>query len=329
MKQKILITGGSGFIASNFIEFLFQHKSESIELLVNIDCINYCSSLRKLDVDPTRYVFIKGNITSFDLVKLILEKYEIDTVIHFAAQSHVDNSFDSEKTLQYTIDNVLGTHTLLQVCKDYNKVKKFIHMSTDEVYGQVHKTHAGCSEFDLLNPTNPYAATKAGAEFLVRSYIHSYNLPCIVIRCNNVYGPHQYPEKLIPRFVKLIHENKKLTIHGSGDTRRNFIFVDDVSSAITCILDKGTLGNTYNIGTENEYSVLEIAEILLSFVDKKPIDGETIEFVEDRPFNDFRYAINSEKLRELGWTEENKTREKFVQRLKELFDSDSSFVKSS
>ena len=327
--MKILVTGGCGFIASNFIEYLFSDSDANLclEKIVNIDCLNYCSSSRTLDVDPSRYVFVKGNITSYDLILLLLKTYEIDTIIHFAAQSHVDNSFESEKTLQYTIDNVLGTHVLLQAAEDYKKIKKFIHMSTDEVYGQVDKSHAGCFEYDLLNPTNPYAATKAGAEFLVRSYMHSYKLPAIIIRCNNVYGPHQYPEKLIPRFIKLVLENKPLTIHGDGSTRRNFIHVDDVSSAVCLILEKGIVGETYNIGTDNEYSVLEIAELLLSFSSssddgkkRRAIQGETIEFVEDRPFNDFRYAINSEKLRDLGWKEEfGGTREKFQANLRNLF----------
>jgi UDP-glucose 4,6-dehydratase len=315
-RKNYLVTGGCGFIASNFIEYFFSKNGDNIGKLVNIDCMNYCSSTRKLKVDDEKYLFVKGDITSYDLIKFLLDTYKIDIVIHFAAQSHVDNSFDSKKTLQYTTDNVYGTHVIMQACKDYNKCEKIIHMSTDEVYGQVHRDHAGCSEFDLLNPTNPYAATKAAAEFIVRSYYHSFELPCVIIRCNNVYGPHQYPEKLIPKFIDLIQSDKKLTIHGSGKTRRNFIWVDDVSSAVCVIIEKGLVNEVYNIGTNNEYSVFEVAEILLKMKNKTPIQGETIEFVEDRPFNDFRYAINSSKLRELGWKE---THTNFHENLEYLF----------
>lgn len=279
--------------------------------------MNYCSSKRELQVDPSRYHFVKGNITDYDMIRFLLDFYKIDIVIHFAAQSHVDNSFDSVKTLQYTIDNVLGTHVIMQACKDYGRCEKILHMSTDEVYGQVDTDHKGCSEYDLLNPTNPYAATKAAAEFIVRSYYHSYRLPCIIIRCNNVYGPHQYPEKLIPRFIHYVQEGKKLTIHGTGTTRRNFIWVDDVSSAICCIWKRGHVDEIYNIGTSNEYSVYEIAEIILSFDNKYVKNGETVEYVEDRPFNDFRYAINSSKLRELGWKEEHTN---FLENVKFLYD---------
>jgi len=313
--MNILVTGGCGFIASNFIEYLFANHDEEIKTLLNIDCLNYCSSTRILKTNPEKYHFIKGNITNYDILKFILEKYEINTVVHLAAQSHVDNSFEAEKTLQYTIDNVLGTHTLMQACKDYGKVKKILHMSTDEVYGEVDLENKGCKEIDILNPTNPYAATKAGAEFIVRSYYHSYKMPVLIVRCNNVYGPHQFPEKLIPKFINLAKRNEKLTIHGRGDTRRNFIWVDDVSSALFLILQKGNFSSEiYNIGTENEYTVNQVADIILSFLKKEK--DENKQFIEDRPFNDFRYAINVQKLKELGWEEKHTD---FVENIKSLF----------
>lgn len=308
----ILVTGGCGFIGSNFINW-FLDKYQNINIY-NIDCLNYCSNESNVKPNP-KYKFIKGNINEKDLIDFILNEYQIDCIIHFAAQSHVDNSFDT--SLQYSIDNVLGTHTLLDCSKRYGKLKLFLHFSTDEVYGEVDINHEGCCEKSLLNPTNPYAATKAGAEFLVRSYSHSFKLPMIIIRCNNVFGPNQYPEKLIPKFIKLAKDNKKLTIHGNGQSRRNFIYTDDVSSAIDIILQKGQLGEIYNIGTNNEYSVIDIAKLIIKNI--KNIDNieNDIEYICDRPFNDFRYMVKNDKLKLLGWKEQNN----FNIKLKELCDN--------
>jgi dTDP-glucose 4,6-dehydratase len=230
-----------------------------------------------------------------------LNEYSIDAIIHFAAQSHVDNSFDN--SLQYTTDNVMGTHVLLQASKEYGKIKKFLHFSTDEVYGEVDLEHPGCHEKSLLNPTNPYAATKAAAEFLVRSYYHSFKLPVVIVRCNNVYGPNQYPEKLIPKFIKLLKEGKKLTIHGKGDTRRNFIWAEDVAIATELIFNKGVLNEVYNIGTTQEFSVMDVAKLLIDKLTDDKILENHIEFVEDRPFNDFRYSVDTTLLKSLGWEE--------------------------
>lgn len=305
--MNILVTGGCGFIGSNFINYMLQ-KHQDI-FIVNIDCLNYCAN--ELNVLPhlrynLRYKFIRGNITSKDLVLHILTEYSIDAIVHFAAQSHVDGSFDN--SLQYTTDNIVGTHVLLQASKEYGKLQKFIHFSTDEVYGEVDREHPGCREHSILNPTNPYAATKAAAEFIVRSYYHSFKLPIIITRCNNVYGPNQYPEKLIPKFIDLLRHGKRLTIHGTGQTRRNFIWVDDVSSATELILSKGVVNEIYNIGTTQEYSVLEIAQLLIKVFKGIDIGNEEelckyVDFVQDRPFNDYRYAIDITKLHELGWVE--------------------------
>ena len=296
--MNILVTGGCGFIGSNFINYILK-KDSSINV-VNIDCLNYCANVFNVNSHPN-YKFIKGNITSKDLVLHILNEYSIDAIIHFAAQSHVDNSFDN--SLQYTTDNVMGTHVLLQASKEYGKIKKFLHFSTDEVYGEVDLAHPGCHEKSLLNPTNPYAATKAAAEFLVRSYYHSFKLPVVIVRCNNVYGPNQYPEKLIPKFIKLLKEGKKLTVHGNGSTRRNFIWAEDVSNATELIFHKGKLNEVYNIGTQQEYSVMDVASLLVDkMTDDKDINNHVI-FVEDRPFNDFRYSVDITLLKSLGWEE--------------------------
>jgi dTDP-glucose 4,6-dehydratase len=199
----------------------------------------------------------------------------------------------------------VGTHVLLQASKEYGKIKKFLHFSTDEVYGEVDLEHPGCHEKSLLNPTNPYAATKAAAEFLVRSYYHSFKLPVVIVRCNNVYGPNQYPEKLIPKFIKLLKEDKKLTIHGKGDTRRNFIWAEDVASATELIFYKGELNEVYNIGTIQEYSVLDVAKILVERMTEDKILNNHVVFVEDRPFNDYRYSVDATLLKSLGWEEKH------------------------
>jgi dTDP-glucose 4,6-dehydratase len=309
--MNILVTGGCGFIGSNFINYVLKKYVDGIKVF-NIDCLNYCANEKNVTPHPN-YKFIRGNITSKDFVLHILNEYSIDAIIHFAAQSHVDNSFDN--SLQYTMDNVYGTHVLLQAAKEYGKLTKFLHFSTDEVYGEVDLEHPGCHEKSLLNPTNPYAATKAAAEFLVRSYYHSFKLPVVIVRCNNVYGPNQYPEKVIPKFIKLLKEGKKLTIHGNGETRRNFIWAEDVAAATDLIFNKGEINEIYNIGTTQEFSVMDVARIL---IDRMTVDKSlenNITFVEDRPFNDFRYSVDTKYLKALGWKEEHTDFIKNIERL--------------
>ena len=292
----LLVTGGCGFIGSNFINY-YKEKNPYVKI-INFDKLDYCSEKNGINHDK----LVIGNLKNKDLVVHILNEHNIDTVIHFAAQTHVDNSFGN--SLEFTIDNILGTHTLLECCKVYNKIKRFIHISTDEVYGEVDINHKGCTEKSLLNPTNPYAATKAGAEFIARSYFYSFNMPIIITRGNNVYGPRQYPEKLIPKFINQLLNNEKCTIHGKGDTRRNFIYVDDVVKAIEIILQKGIINNIYNIGTNNEYSVSEIADKLITYLKPNDKIEDWMQYVTDRNFNDYRYAIKSNELYDLGWKEE-------------------------
>ena len=311
--MNILVTGGCGFIGSNFINYILK-KDPTVKIF-NIDCLNYCANVSNVN-SHSNYKFIKGNITSKDLVLHILNEYSIDSIIHFAAQSHVDNSFDN--SLQYTTDNVMGTHVLLQASKEYGKIKKFLHFSTDEVYGEVDLEHPGCHEKSLLNPTNPYAATKAAAEFLVRSYYHSFNLPVVIVRCNNVYGPNQYPEKLIPKFIKLLREGKLLTIHGNGSTRRNFIWAEDVAIATDLIFHNGVLNEVYNIGTKQEYSVMDVATLLIERMTKDKTINNNVIFVEDRPFNDFRYSVDTTLLKSLGWEEKYTN---FIENIESLIET--------
>lgn len=299
MIMKILFTGGCGFIGSNCLNYFLKKYPEYH--FINIDKLDYCANENNVK-ESDNYTFVYGNITDSKLITRVLNKYNIKVVIHFAAQTHVDNSFGN--SLQFTLDNVLGTHTLLECSREYGKLEQFIHISTDEVYGEVDLDHEGCCEKFLLNPTNPYAATKAAAEFLCKSYYTSFKLPIKITRANNVYGPNQYPEKLIPKFIHHLKNGEKCTIHGKGETRRNFIHAEDVARAVDIIWYKGTVNEIYNIGTENEYSVMEIFDKLCKYICPDDSTCDKCIYVEDRPFNDFRYAINCQKLKDLGWKEE-------------------------
>lgn len=266
----------------------------------------YCASEKNVEEkvrNSERYKLIKGNLCSYDLVYHIITSYKIDCIIHFAAQSHVQNSF--EDALQYTNDNIVGTHNLLEAVRKYGKVKKFIHVSTDEVYGEsmIEHNESKKTEESILCPTNPYAATKASAELIAQSYYYSFNLPIIITRGNNVYGPNQYPEKIIPKFIKLLCEDKKVTIQGDGSNVRAFIHVTDVVKAFDIILEKGVIGEIYNIGSDDneEYTVKYVAEMLIKKIKNTDNYGEHIEYITDRPFNDKRYYISNEKIKNLGW----------------------------
>ena len=266
----------------------------------------YCANENNVSEHIRRseyYHFVKGNINDKDLVYNLLRDYKITQVIHFAAQSHVDNSFSVP--LQYTYDNVQGTHTLLEEVRIYANVNRFIHVSTDEVYGESmlsadesHKT-----EQSVLCPTNPYAASKAGAELIAQSYNHSFKMPIIISRGNNVYGENQYPEKVIPRFIKLLKEDKKVTIQGDGSVVRAFLHAHDTARAFETILEKGVIGEIYNIGCDEgmEYTVKDVAQMLIKRIKNTENYDDWVEYVEDRPFNDKRYYISNQKLKDLGW----------------------------
>jgi len=303
-KSNLLITGGCGFIGSNFINYIFDKTDYNI---INLDAMYYCASENNVKEEirnNSRYKLIKGNLCSYDLVRHIINDYEIDYVIHFAAQSHVQNSF--EDSLQYTKDNIEGTHTLLEVCRKYKNIKKFIHVSTDEVYGEsmIEEDENKKTENSILCPTNPYAATKAGAELIAQSYYHSFKMPIIITRGNNVYGPNQYPEKLIPRFIELLRDNKKVTIQGDGSNIRAFLHSHDVARAFEIILEKGKVGEIYNIGSDEnqEYTVLEVAKLLIEKIKNTKEHNDWITYIEDRPFNDKRYYISNQKIKDLGWS---------------------------
>lgn len=267
----------------------------------------YCASETHIasDVQKSgRYLFIEGNICDSELVKHILKSRNITHVLHFAAQSHVQNSFKDAS--EFVKDNVLGTQTLLECVRAYGKIEKFVHVSTDEVYGEALENKK--TEQSVLCPTNPYAASKAGAELMVQAYCHSYKLPIVITRGNNLYGPNQHIEKLIPCFIQKAKNSEKLTVQGDGSARRAFMYVLDTVRAFECIVDKGVPGEIYNIGCDEgtEYTVLEVAKKILDIVkegNQYTLEDE-LEFVEDRLFNDRRYYISNDKLKALGWTQE-------------------------
>jgi len=298
MVVNILVTGGCGFIASNFINRI----SRSEYNIINLDKLDYCSNI--YNVREGTSTFIKGDIKNRDLVTFLIKEYKFDVVFHFAAQSHVDNSFADP--VMFTYENVCGTHNLLEAFRLEKPDTKFIHFSTDEVYGTWESGKA-FTESDTLVPTNPYSSSKAAAEMIVQSYIKSFKMDIKIIRCNNVYGPNQFPEKLIPKFIKLLKSGNKCTLHGtiSSSVKRAFIHVDDVTDAVMTVHEKGASGEIYNISSDYEFSVLEIAKLIVKAVKDTDKYEDWVEIVEDRPFNDNRYFINSDKLKSLGWNQKN------------------------
>lgn len=303
-KFNLLITGGCGFIGSNFINYYFEKNK--VDNIINLDAMYYCANETNIDEYirySKKYHFIKGNLLDFELIQNILTKYKITHIIHFAAQSHVQNSFSD--ALRYTNDNVVGSHNLLEASRLYGKILKYIHVSTDEVYGEsmnkIEETKK--TEHSILCPTNPYAASKASAELIAQSYNHSFKMPIIITRGNNVYGPNQYPEKVIPRFIKQLKNNEPVTIQGNGTAVRSFLHSYDTARAFEIILEKGKIGEIYNIGCNEgmEYSILEIAKILIKKIQKTEDYDKWISYIEDRPFNDERYYISNNKLKTLGW----------------------------
>jgi len=298
--KNILITGAAGFIASHVANRLMRNYPHY--KIVVLDKLDYCSNLKNLlpSKASQNFKFVKGDIGSADLVNYLLITEGIDTIMHFAAQTHVDNSFGN--SFEFTKNNIYGTHVLLEACKVTGTVCRFIHVSTDEVYGETEADAiVGNHEASQLLPTNPYSATKAGAEMLVMAYGRSYGLPVITTRGNNVYGPNQFPEKLIPKFILLAMQGKPLPIHGDGSNVRSYLYCEDVAEAFEVVLHKGSVGHVYNIGTKKERTVLNVARDICNLFN---LDCEkSIRFVDNRPFNDQRYFLDDAKLKELGWQE--------------------------
>ncbi len=306
-----LVTGGCGFIASNFLN-LMKEKYPDIKF-INLDKLDYCSNVH--NVNPGVATFVKGNICDEDLVGYIIKEYDFDVVFHFAAMSHVDNSFNDPK--KFTLNNAFGTHVLLDKLRELKPGVEFIHFSTDEVYGECITDVPFSEDTGVLKPTNPYSASKAAAEMITQSYIDSYKMNIKTIRCNNVYGPNQYPEKLIPKFKKLLREGKKCTIHGtkSAGIQRAFMHVEDVVNAVDIVWKNGKPGEIYNIASDDEISVMDVTKLMINIITGSEDYDKYIIYIDDRPFNDRRYYISSEKLKLLGW-KQRKTHNDLIQFIK-------------
>ncbi|MBR73198.1 MAG: dTDP-glucose 4,6-dehydratase [Rhodospirillaceae bacterium] len=310
----ILITGGSGFIGSNFIKHIDQ--LDDSQVLINLDKLTYASRVKNLqDVSRgEKYIFVHGDITDKQIVSETLSFYKPWAVVHFAAESHVDNSIGDPSTFINT--NVFGTYNLLECVREFlldqNACEKerfrFIHVSTDEVYGQLEQSELKKKETDLYAPRNPYSASKAAADHLVNSYFSTYDLNSIIIRSCNNYGPFQHPEKLIPKVIMKALNNEPIPIYGDGKQKREWIYVGDHCDAIYNVLYNGSPGETYNVSSNVEIENIQLVNILCKMLDSKvPVCNYTyknlITFVEDRPGHDRRYAMNCEKIgSELGWS---------------------------
>jgi len=309
--KNIMVTGGSGFIGTNFIRYIFD-KTDFDGIVVNVDKLTYAGNPHNLiDIEKKfgtkRYFFEKSDICDYKNVKKIFEQYNIDTIVHFAAESHVDRSIFGPRDFIET--NIIGTFNLLELTREFWAGKEdvlFHHISTDEVYGSLGK-NGYFSETTPYNPNSPYSASKASSDHLVRAYSHTYGIPVTLSNCSNNYGPYQFPEKLIPLMILNMLEEKPLPVYGDGKNIRDWLFVEDHTSAVWTILNKGKAGGTYNIGSENEWENIKLVHVLCEKVAlltgrEKDYYKKLIEFVKDRPGHDRRYAINCNKIKnEIGW----------------------------
>lgn len=310
--MQILVTGAAGFIGSNFVEYMVK-KYPDYKIVV-LDKLTYAGNIHNLDNVIDKITFIKGDICDIELVTKIFKDYNINAVVHFAAESHVDNSI--KNPFIFTKTNVFGTHTLLEVAKQIwgeASKNKFVHISTDEVYGALGNS-GYFSEKSPINPSSPYSASKASSDLMAFAYYHTFKMNVIVTNCSNNYGPYQYNEKLIPHMIKLAMQNQKLPVYGQGLNIRDWLYVEDHCEAIDLVLHNGRAGQRYNIGGHNEKTNIEIVKLILKEL-KKP---ETlISFVEDRKGHDYRYAIDPSKIKqELGWEPKTKFDEGIIKTIR-------------
>ena len=302
-----LVTGGAGFIGSNYIHYMFKKYGDTIRI-INVDCLTYAGNLENLkDIeDKENYTFIKADICDGEKMIQIFEENDIDRVVHFAAESHVDRSIKNPDVFVKT--NVLGTLNMLNAAKNawelpdgtFKEGKKFLHVSTDEVYGSLTEDGGYFYETTPYAPHSPYSASKASSDMLVKAYMDTYHFPANITNCSNNYGPYQFPEKLIPLIINNALHGKKLPVYGDGKNVRDWIHTEDHSSAVWAILTQGSIGETYLIGADGERSNIDVLRAILTAMGK---DADDFDWVKDRPGHDRRYAIDSTKLRrELGWS---------------------------
>ena len=312
--MKILVTGGAGFIGSSLVRHLIQNTSHQV---LNLDKLTYAGNLASLgDVASSeRYSFVEGDICDRELLDLTLSQFQPDAIMHLAAESHVDRSIDGPAAFVET--NVIGTYTLLEACRAYwagletpqHDVFRFHHISTDEVYGDLDGTDALFTEDTPYAPSSPYSASKASSDHFVRAWGRTYGLPILITNCSNNYGPYHFPEKLIPLVIINAIHGKSLPVYGDGQQVRDWLFVEDHARALLKVLEKGIVGETYNIGGHNERTNLEVVNTICALLDELvPSDAphaDLIAFVTDRPGHDLRYAIDASKIeRDLGWVPE-------------------------
>ncbi|CAM3723078.1 dTDP-glucose 4,6-dehydratase [Litorimonas haliclonae] len=308
--MKILITGGAGFIGSAVIRKAVAAGHQ----IINVDCLTYAASLESLSsvIAPSLYHFEKVNIRDRGTISSILQKHQPDSIMHLAAESHVDRSIDDPGGFIQT--NIVGTYTLLEAALNYFEGLKgekkdhfrFHHVSTDEVYGDLSKNDLAFTEETPYKPSSPYSASKAAADHLVRAWRHTFDLPVLITNCSNNYGPFQFPEKLVPTVILKAIRGEPIPVYGSGENIRDWLYVDDHAEALLLALQKGKIGETYNIGGNNERTNLELVKTLCCIIDRQLDDGgnreNLIKFVPDRPGHDRRYAINASKIKDdLGW----------------------------
>ncbi len=331
-----LVTGGAGFIGSNYIQYMFQKYHNDIQI-INVDALTYAGNLENLkDVaDRENYTFIKADICDREAISAIFTKYDIDRVVHFAAESHVDRSIKNPEVFVQT--NVLGTLVMLNCAKaawetedGFQAGKKFLHVSTDEVYGSLEKEDEYFYETTPYDPHSPYSASKASSDMIVKSYIDTFKFPANITNCSNNYGPYQFPEKLIPLIINNTLQGKKLPVYGDGKNVRDWLYVEDHAKAIDMVQELGTIGQTYNIGGHNEKQNIEIIHIIIDTIhdmlsDSDPrkahVNTDLITYVADRKGHDRRYAIAPDKIRaEIGWQPETMFAEGIRKTIKWYFE---------
>ncbi len=297
--MRVLITGGAGFIGSNLVHFLLRERPEWT--LINVDVLTYAGNLENLAglENHPNYCFVKADIADVSAMEKVFEEHQPDAVLHLAAESHVDRSILDPSAFIRT--NVLGTQVLLDVTRKLAKDCRFVHVSTDEVYGALPRTkERRFSERTNVKPNSPYSASKAASDLLVRAACKTFGLDTVITRCSNNYGPYQFPEKLIPLMIANAREDKPLPVYGDGSQIRDWLYVDDHCSALLTVLEKGKSGEVYNIGGDNEWQNIEVIRLILEYLSKPK---SLIRKVKDRPGHDRRYAINATKLKEkLGWS---------------------------